>query len=44
VLNPRRRAADIPGMVIPVRIFSLVLAATVLGCGAMTLLLVAARA
>jgi hypothetical protein len=30
-------------MVIPLRIFALVLAATTLGCGAMTLLLVAAR-
>jgi len=29
-------------VVIPVRIFSLVLAATLVGCGAMTLLLVAA--
>jgi len=30
-------------MVIPIRVFALVLAATMLGCGAMTLLLVAAR-
>jgi hypothetical protein len=30
-------------MVIPIRIFALVLAATTLACGAMTLLLVAAR-
>jgi len=30
-------------MVIPVRIFQLVLAATALGCGALSLLLVAAR-
>jgi hypothetical protein len=30
-------------MIIPIRIFSLVVAATAIACGAMTLLLVAAR-
>lgn len=42
-LNRHDVRADTQGMVIPVRILALVVAAAACGCAAMTLLLVAAR-